>query len=132
MLRPIVLTASLLVGLLPQAANDWLEPFPPLKIAGNLYYVGSHGLASYLITTPQGHIQINSDLENSVTLLRESIEKLGFRFTDVRILLISHAHYDHDARSAAIKRRASGTLIGTSCSASAACPLLLFSSADGG
>ncbi|HTL45432.1 MAG TPA: subclass B3 metallo-beta-lactamase [Vicinamibacterales bacterium] len=104
MMRPIVLTASLLLGLLPQAANDWLAPFPPFKIAGNLYYVGSHGLASYLITTPQGHILINSDLEKSVPLLRESIEKLGFKFTDIRILLISHAHYDHDAGSAAIKR----------------------------
>jgi metallo-beta-lactamase class B len=56
------------------------------------------------VTTPQGHILINSDLEASVSLLRESVEKLGFRFADIRILLISHAHFDHDAGSAAIKR----------------------------
>jgi len=87
-----------------QQANPWTEPFPPHKIAGNLFYVGSRGLANYLITTPQGHILINSDLEANVPMIRESIEKLGFKFGDVKILLISHAHWDHDAGSAAIKR----------------------------
>ena len=69
---------------------------------GNIYYVGSRGLASYLITTPAGNILINSNLETSIPLIRESIEKLGFRFDDVKILLISHAHFDHDAGSAEI------------------------------
>ncbi len=86
-----------------QGNPDWTEPFPPFRIAGNLYYVGSKGLASYLITTPQGHVLINSSLEESVPLIRESVEKLGFKFTDIRILLISHAHWDHNAGSAAIK-----------------------------
>ena len=88
------------------AQNDpsWTEPFPPFRIAGNLYYVGSKGLANYLITTPQGHILINSDLEANVPLLRASVEKLGFKFGDIKILLISHAHWDHDAGSAMIKR----------------------------
>ena len=90
-------------GLRAQNSPDWTEPFPPFRIAGNLYYIGSKGLANYLITTPQGHILINSDLEESVPLIRASIEKLGFKFSDVRILLISHAHWDHDAGSAAIK-----------------------------
>ncbi len=85
-------------------ANDWTDPFPPFKIADNLYYVGSKDLASYLVTTPQGHILINSNLEESVPMIRASVEKLGFKFTDVKILLISHAHYDHNAGSAAIKR----------------------------
>jgi metallo-beta-lactamase class B len=85
-------------------ANDWMEPFPPFRIAGNLYYVGTKGLANYLITTPQGHILINSDLEANVPLIRASVEKLGFKFTDVKILLISHAHWDHDAGSAMIKK----------------------------
>lgn len=80
----------------------WTEPFPPHRIAGNLYYVGSKDLASYLITTPEGHILINSSLEESVPLIRASIEKLGFKFADVKILLISHAHSDHCAGSAAI------------------------------
>ena len=88
----------------PSAPPDWTEAFPAFKIVGNVYYVGSRGLASYLITTPKGHILINSNLESSVPQIRESIEKLGFHFSDVKILLISHAHWDHDAGSAAIKK----------------------------
>ena len=96
-------------GASPQAANqnvpsDWTEAFPAFKIVGNVYYVGSRGLASYLITTPKGHILINSNLESSVRQIRESVEKLGFHFLDVKVLLISHAHWDHDAGSAAVKR----------------------------
>jgi len=86
-----------------QGTPDWTNPFPPYRVIGNLYYVGSQGLASYLITTPQGHILINSSLESSVPLIRASVEKLGFRFGDVKILLISHAHWDHCAGSAAVK-----------------------------
>jgi metallo-beta-lactamase class B len=88
---------------------DWTEPFPPFHIAGNLYYVGSKGLANYLITTPQGNILINSDLEANVPIIRGSIEKLGFKFEDTKILLISHAHWDHDAGSAMIKEMTGAT-----------------------
>ena len=84
--------------------DDWTEPFPAFRIAGNLYYVGSKGLASYLITTPEGHILINSNMEANVPMIRESIESLGLKFSDVKILLISHAHGDHSAGSAMIKR----------------------------
>src|SRR5262245_49322777 len=94
---------ALLCALAQQPA-DWTEPFPPFKIAGNLYYVGSRGLANYLVATPDGHILINSDLEANVPLIRDSIEKLGFKFADVKILLISHAHWDHDAGSPTIVR----------------------------
>ena len=87
-----------------QNDSNWTEPFPPFHIVGNLYYVGSKGLANYLITTPQGHILINSDLEANVPLIRASVEKLGFKFSDIKILLISHAHWDHDAGSAMIKQ----------------------------
>ena len=86
-----------------QANPSWTEPFPAFQIAGNLYYVGSRGLANYLITTPQGHVLINSDLEANVPLIKASIEQLGFKFGDVKILLISHAHWDHDAGSAKVK-----------------------------
>jgi metallo-beta-lactamase class B len=86
-----------------QTSSDWIEPFPPFRIAGNLYYVGSRGLANYLITTDEGHILINSDLEANVPLIRASVEALGFKFTDIKFLLISHAHWDHVAGSAAIK-----------------------------
>jgi metallo-beta-lactamase class B len=82
--------------------SDWLKPFPPFHIAGNLYYVGSEGLGNYLIVTPQGNILINSDLEANVPMIKASIEKLGFKFSDTKILLISHAHFDHDAGSAAV------------------------------
>jgi metallo-beta-lactamase class B len=81
---------------------DWVNPFPPHRVMGNLYYVGSEGLASYLITTPDGNILINSSLEQSVPLIQASIEKLGFKFSDTKILLISHAHWDHCAGSAKI------------------------------
>jgi metallo-beta-lactamase class B len=105
----IVLVSSLimLIGLTDNQkaqSNDWTDPFPPFKIAGNLYYVGSKGLANYLITTPQGHILINSDMEENVPLIRASVEKLGFKFTDIKILLISHAHWDHNAASDTIKK----------------------------
>lgn len=86
-----------------QNAPNWTEPFEPFRIADDLYYVGSRGLASYLVTTPEGHILINSSLESSVPLLRASVERLGFKFSDIKILLISHAHWDHNAGSAAIK-----------------------------
>jgi metallo-beta-lactamase class B len=77
---------------------------PGLPDSRKPYYVGSKGLANYLITTPQGHILINSDLEANVPLIRASVEKLGFKFADIKILLISHAHWDHDAASATIKQ----------------------------
>jgi metallo-beta-lactamase class B len=83
---------------------EWTQPFPPHKIIANIYYVGSKDLAAYLITTPEGHILINSNLESSVPQIRESVEKLGFRFQDIKILLISHAHFDHCAGSALIKQ----------------------------
>src|SRR5580704_3645212 len=67
---------------------DWTEPFPPFRIADNLYYVGSKGLANYLIVTPQGNILINSDTEPNVPMIKASIEKLGFKYGDTKILLI--------------------------------------------
>jgi metallo-beta-lactamase class B len=110
----ILTTALLIVITAIVAANnpqtqlpvqkDWVEPFPAFKIAGNLYYVGSRGLASYLVTTPEGHILINSDLEANVPMIRAGMESLGFKFDDIKILLISHAHSDHCAGSATIKR----------------------------
>ena len=107
MRRSLLIASSVLVLMLAatgcvfaQANPEWTEPFPPFRIADNLYYVGSKGLANYLVTTPQGNILINSDLEANVPLIEASIEKLGFKFKDTRILLISHAHWDHDAGSA--------------------------------
>jgi metallo-beta-lactamase class B len=78
--------------------------FPPFRIAGNLYYVGSTGHGAYLVATPQGLILINSSYSDSPPLIRQSVEKLGFKWTDIKILLISHAHGDHDAGSAEVVR----------------------------
>jgi metallo-beta-lactamase class B len=80
----------------------WTAPVAPFHIAGNLYYVGSQDLAAYLLVTPQGDILINSNLESSVPQILKSIETLGFHPSDVKILLISHAHFDHCAGSAAL------------------------------
>jgi metallo-beta-lactamase class B len=88
---------------------DWTEPFPAFRIIGNLYYVGSKGLANYLIVTPRGNILINSDTEANVPMIESGIEKLGFKFADTKILLISHAHWDHDAGSALIKEETGAT-----------------------
>lgn len=98
--------ALLLLANSAHAAVDpgWTTPVAPFHIAGNLYYVGSRDLASYLIVTAEGNLLINSNLEASVPQIRKSIEQLGFRFTDIRILLISHAHFDHDSGAAEIKR----------------------------
>jgi metallo-beta-lactamase class B len=90
---------------IPQNPPEWTEAFPPFQIADNLYYVGSKSLASYLITTPSGNILINSDMEANVPMIKASVEKLGFKFSDTKILLISHAHFDHDAGSALIKKQ---------------------------
>ena len=83
--------------------TDWNKPFPPHKVIGNVYYVGSEQLASFLITTPDGHILINSSFETTVPVIRAAVEKLGFKFTDIKILLGSHAHGDHMEGDALVK-----------------------------
>jgi len=79
-----------------QANPDWHAAFPGFKIAGNLYYVGTADLAVYLIRTPQGNILINGDFAEDVPTIRKSIESLGFKYSDTKFVLISHAHGDHD------------------------------------
>jgi metallo-beta-lactamase class B len=85
------------------AVIDWNKPFPPHKIAGNLYFVGTEQLGSFLIATPAGHILINSGFEETVPVIRAAIGKLGFAFSDVKILLGSHAHPDHMQGDALVK-----------------------------
>jgi len=106
-MRPVKLSRCLLFVLIAglqisaqtrqakQGKTDWNAPFPAHKVIGNVYFVGSAELASFLITTPQGHFLINSDFEATVPVIRASVEKLGFKFTDIKILLGSHAHGDH-------------------------------------
>ena len=78
-------------------------PFPAHRIADNLYYVGSVEYSSYLITSPKGHILINASFPETVPLIRASVESLGFKFNDVKILLTSHAHGDHVAGTFEVK-----------------------------
>lgn len=89
----------------PKITNpEWSTPYPPFRIAGNLYYVGTYDLACYLITTSQGNILINTGLSNSFSQIKNNIETLGFNFADTKILLITQAHYDHMGAMAAVKK----------------------------
>ena len=104
LLRSLLLTFALTCGLFAQNDPAWTTPHVPFRVVGNVYYVGSKDLASYLITTPEGDILINSNLTSSPAQIRKSVEALGFRFRDVKILLISHGHFDHCAGSALVKK----------------------------
>jgi metallo-beta-lactamase class B len=108
MLRAFALLCMLVVSLPALAqyapANaKWNQPVPPFGIADNLYYVGAEGVASYLIVTPVGDILIDTGFRETVPLVEASIRKLGFRVEDIRILLISHGHFDHAGGLAAMK-----------------------------
>src|ERR1051325_5634276 len=97
----------LLLAFLPLAAfgqpAGWNDPFPPHKVMDNLYYVGTKELASFLIVTPQGDILMNSNYESSVPVIKANVEKLGFKFTDIKILIAGHAHPDHVEGDAMVK-----------------------------
>ncbi|MGA9069188.1 MAG: subclass B3 metallo-beta-lactamase [Terracidiphilus sp.] len=87
-----------------QNPASWTAPFPPHHIAGNLYYVGGEELTAYLVVTPKGNILINSGFDANVPLIQKSIEELGFRFADTKILLISQGHNDHCSSAALVKK----------------------------
>jgi metallo-beta-lactamase class B len=93
------------------AGIDWNKPFPAHKVVGNMYFVGSEQLGSFLITTPEGHILINSDYEETVPVIRASVETLGFKFSDIKILLGSHAHPDHMTGDALTKQLTGATVM---------------------
>jgi metallo-beta-lactamase class B len=84
--------------------EDQTTQFPPHKIIGNLYYVGTRTLSSFLIVTPQGNILINSTYERNVPTIEKSVEQLGFKFSDIKILLGTHAHNDHQEGDASLKQ----------------------------
>jgi metallo-beta-lactamase class B len=87
------------------------KPFPPHRVIGNIYYVGEDTHASFLVTTPAGHILINSNYERNVGWIRQSVEKLGFRFSDIKILLSSHAHADHSEGDTLLKEMTGATVM---------------------
>ena len=88
------------VGTREQQENQ----FPPHKVIGNIYYVGTETLAAFLVTTPQGHILVNTMYERTVPVIQKSVEQLGFKFTDIKIVVGSHAHADHMEGDALVKQ----------------------------
>ncbi|QHS58440.1 subclass B3 metallo-beta-lactamase [Chitinophaga agri] len=85
--------------------KEWSKDYQPFRIAGNLYYIGTYDLGIFLITTPAGHILINTGAADSEALIKAHMKALGFKFKDIRILLTTHAHYDHVGAMAAIKKQ---------------------------
>lgn len=94
------------------AENEiYVRPFPPLHIVGNLYYVGTYDLAVYLIVTPAGNMLINTGVNDSVAPIRANIEKLGFKVSDIKLLLATHGHWDHVAGMAELKRLTGASML---------------------
>ena len=121
-----VVSFIFLAGLVahPQNLNDqkslleaWNQPFKPFKIIGNIHYVGTNNLACYLITSPAGHILLDTAMAESSPLVRANIEALGYRLKDVRIILASHAHFDHVAGHAAMQAATGARVFATAADA---------------
>ena len=107
--------AALALSEFPTAARqgnpDWTRPFPPFKLIGNIYWVGSYDLSTYLVTTPQGHILINTGVGDTAQQIKASVEQLGFKMADVKILTATHGHWDHVAGMAALKKMTGAALV---------------------
>lgn len=97
--------------LLAALLAKWNKPTEPFKIIGNVYYVGTDGLASYLITSPQGHILVDAVMPESSSQIKASIEKLGFKITDIKYVLNTHAHIDHTGGLAELKQASGGQMV---------------------
>ena len=89
---------------LTETDRSWNQPVEPFKIAGNIYYVGANEITSYLITTPNGHIILDSGFKETVPLIKANVAKLGFKIEDLKFLINSQAHYDHAAGFADLKK----------------------------
>jgi metallo-beta-lactamase class B len=120
MVRGFALLAAALVTTPAASAQDtdwtkvraeWNQPVAPFRILGNVHYVGTAGIAAYLITSPKGHILIDGGMEESAAQIAANIRKLGFKLGDVRILLINHAHWDHSGGLAELKRLTGARLL---------------------
>ena len=106
-LAALALALSLAGGVSSASAYDnpaWTEPQAPFHIVGDVYYVGSKGLAAYLITSPQGHVLIDGTVAENAPMIEANIRRLGFRLQDVKVLLNSHAHHDHAGGLARLKQ----------------------------
>jgi metallo-beta-lactamase class B len=114
MLAALVLGSGLQTALAqPARPEGWTEPFPAHRVIGNLYAVGMRDLSVFLVTSDEGHILINTGLEDSIDSIRENIEALGFRLEDVEILLCMQSHFDHAAALAGIKALTGAKMLAT-------------------
>jgi metallo-beta-lactamase class B len=91
--------------------QSWNQPFKPLRIIGNIYYVGASGVSSWLITSPEGHVLIDTGFEQTVPLIRDNVKKLGFRLEDIKLILASHAHVDHTGGHAMFKEMTGARIV---------------------
>jgi metallo-beta-lactamase class B len=107
----LLLVAAFASPLVLAQDPNWTKPFPPFKILGNIYWVGTWDLSTYLITTPQGDILINTGLASTVPDIKAGAEKLGFKMSDVKILTATHGHFDHVAGMAELKRMTGAKLM---------------------
>jgi metallo-beta-lactamase class B len=82
----------------------WNTPVPPRRLIGNIHFVGAMGVSSFLITTPEGHILLDTGLPTTLPRIERGVEELGFKLTDIKLILSSHAHFDHVGGHAALKR----------------------------
>jgi len=94
-----------LCGQYAAATAEWNQPVEPVRIVGNLYYVGASGVSAYLVATPEGHILIDTGYRETAPIIESNLRKLGFRLEDIHLLLICHAHADHAGGAAEIQRR---------------------------
>lgn len=95
----------------PREMRAWNRPFEPYRVIGNIYYVGTNGIAQFLIATPAGHVLVDSGFEASVPRLADNIRALGFQLKDVKLLLTSHAHIDHVQGHALVRRMTGATVV---------------------
>jgi metallo-beta-lactamase class B len=111
MLKRVAIFLALGGMAIAQDNPEWTKPFPPFRIVGNIYWVGSYDLSTYLLTTPQGNILINTGIGDTAQQIKKSVEALGFKIEDTKILTATHGHYDHVAGLAALKRMTGATVM---------------------
>jgi metallo-beta-lactamase class B len=107
----VVAMASLPAMVSAQNDSTWTQPAEPFRIVGNIYYVGTRGLSSFLLTTPGGHVLIDTGLDETVPMIAANIEKLGFKTADIKVMLSSHAHYDHVGGHARMQKLTGATVM---------------------
>lgn len=105
------LPAPLGVAAVNRMFDAWKAPVPPRHLVGNIYYVGAIGVSSYLITTPEGHILLDTGFAETVPIILRGVEQLGFKPADIRFILSSHAHIDHVGGHALVKAAVQGAQV---------------------